>query len=50
MWWSLAFLSAVLLGGYDTFKKISLKDNAVIPVLLLNTFFCSLILLPMLKA
>lgn len=48
MWWSLAFLSAVLLGGYDTFKKISLKDNAVIPVLLLNTFFCSLILLPML--
>ena len=30
----------MLLGVYDVFKKVSLKDNAVIPVLLLNTVFC----------
>lgn len=46
MWWLPAFCSAALLGGYDSFKKISLKDNAVIPVLLLNTFFCTLIFSP----
>ena len=46
MWWLLAFGSAALLGGYDSFKKISLKDNAVIPVLLLNTVFCALIFSP----
>lgn len=47
MWIIFAFLSAMLLGVYDVFKKISLKDNAVIPVLLLNTFFCSCIFLPL---
>lgn len=47
MWWALAFLSAVLLGFYDSFKKASLKGNAVIPVLFLNTFFSTLILLPL---
>ncbi|MDO4497327.1 MAG: DMT family transporter [Bacteroidales bacterium] len=47
MWLVLAFTSAMLLGVYDVFKKISLKDNAVIPVLLLNTFFCSCIFLPL---
>lgn len=46
MWLSFAFLSAFLLGFYDVFKKKSLKDNAVIPVLFLNTLFCSLIFLP----
>ncbi len=46
MWWALAFLSALLLGFYDSFKKASLKENAVIPVLFLNTLFSSLILLP----
>ena len=46
MWLLLAFLSAALLGFYDVFKKHSLKDNAVIPVLLLNTLFSSLIFLP----
>ena len=46
MWWALAFLSAALLGCYDSFKKASLKDNAVIPVLFLNTVICALILLP----
>ena len=46
MWLILAFLSAMLLGFYDVFKKQSLKENAVIPVLFLNTLFCSLIFLP----
>ena len=46
MWLILAFTSAFLLGFYDVFKKKSLRDNAVIPVLLLNTFFSSLIFLP----
>lgn len=46
MWLSFAFLSACLLGFYDVFKKKSLRDNAVIPVLCLNTLFCSLIFLP----
>lgn len=46
MWWLLAFGSAALLGGYDSFKKISLKDNAVVPVLFLNTLFCALIFSP----
>ena len=46
MWIILAFLSAALLGFYDVFKKESLKGNAVIPVLLLNTLFSSLIFLP----
>lgn len=46
MWLILAFLSAALLGCYDSFKKEALKDNAVIPVLFLNTLFSSLIFLP----
>lgn len=46
MWLLLAFLSAVLLGFYDAFKKESLRDNAVLPVLFLNTVFSSLIFVP----
>ena len=46
MWLILAFLSAALLGCYDSLKKQALKDNAVIPVLFLNTLFSSLIFLP----
>lgn len=46
MWLLLAFLSATLLGFYDTFKKKALSANAVIPVLFLNTLFSSLIFLP----
>jgi len=45
-WLGLAFFSAILLGLYDTFKKMSLKNNAVIPVLFLNTLFCAIIFLP----
>lgn len=47
MWLALAFLSAFLLGFYDVSKKYSLRDNAVIPILFLNTLFCSIIFLPL---
>ena len=47
MWLILAFFSAALLGFYDVFKKKALTGNALIPVLTLNTLFCSLIFLPM---
>ena len=46
MWLILAFLSAALLGFYDSFKKKALQGNAVIPVLFLNTVFSSLIFPP----
>lgn len=46
MWLLLAFCSAALLGFYDVFKKKSLANNAVLPVLGLNTLFSSLIFLP----
>ncbi len=46
MWVGAALLSAMLLGLYDVAKKRSLAGNAVIPVLLLNTLFSSLLLLP----
>ena len=46
MWLVLAIFSAVLLGCYDSFKKEALRENAVIPILFLNTLFCSIIFLP----
>ncbi len=46
MWFVLAFLSALLLGFYDVFKKKALKANAVVPVLTLNVLFSSLLFLP----
>ena len=48
MWLALAFVSAMFLGFYDTSKKASLKDNAVLPVLLLNTIFSTMIFSPFL--
>lgn len=45
-WVLLAFGSAALLGFYDVFKKRSLRGNAVIPVLFLNTLICSLLFIP----
>lgn len=48
MWLTLAFISATFLGLYDTSKKASLKDNAVLPVLLINTAISTLIFLPFL--
>ncbi|MFV0312534.1 MAG: EamA family transporter [Dysgonomonas sp.] len=47
MWLALAFVSAFFLGCYDICKKKSVDGNAVIPVLFLNTLFCSLLLLPL---
>lgn len=46
MWVFLAFLSACLLGFYDVYKKRSLRDNAVLPVLMINTLLCALFFLP----
>ena len=46
MWLVFAFLSAALLGFYDVCKKHALRGNAVIPILFLNTLFCSFIFLP----
>ena len=48
MWLVLAFVSATFLGFYDTSKKASLRDNAVLPVLFLNTVFSTLIFAPFL--
>lgn len=49
MWVIFAVLSSVFLGTYDIFKKSSLKENAVIPVLYLasltSTFIFSIILI-----
>ncbi len=48
MWLLLAFLSAALLGLYDVAKKQAVTANAVLPVLLLNTLFSTLLFTPML--
>jgi bacterial/archaeal transporter family protein len=46
MWLILAFVSAVLLGLYEVFKKVSLHENAVIPVIFLSIVYSSLTLAP----
>jgi transporter family protein len=46
MWLYLSFLSALFLGFYEVSKKVSLDNNAVVPVLFLNTVFGSLIFVP----
>lgn len=48
MWLVLAFVSATFLGFYDASKKASLKNNAVLPVLFLNTLFSTIIFSPFL--
>ncbi|MDR0988616.1 MAG: DMT family transporter [Prevotellaceae bacterium] len=50
MWLLFAFLSAALLGFYDVFKKQSLQNNAVLPVLFLNTLFSSALFVPFILA
>lgn len=50
MWLTLAFTSAALLGLYDVAKKRALTNNAVLPVLLLNTLFSSLLFVPVIVA
>lgn len=46
MWILLAIASALCLGVYDIFKKLSLTGNNVLTVLFLNTLFGTLLLSP----
>jgi len=46
MWIVLALISAVFLGVYDIFKKVSLKGNAVIPVLASSIFISAVCFVP----
>lgn len=46
MWILLAIASAMCLGVYDIFKKLSLTSNNVLTVLFLNTLFGTLLLSP----
>lgn len=48
MWIALALVSALCLGFYDIFKKLSLRGNDVLIVLLLNTVFGALYMSPFL--
>ncbi|MBS2212438.1 DMT family transporter [Carboxylicivirga mesophila] len=48
MWFYLALLSAIFLGIYDIFKKVSLNKNAVLPVLMISIASAALIFLPLL--
>lgn len=50
MWFVLALLSALCLGIYDVLRKYSLRDNAVLPVLLCSTITSSIMMLPILIA
>lgn len=45
MWLLLAIASAIFLGFYDVFKKLSLQENAVLPILFLSTIAGSMIML-----
>ena len=46
MWVLLGVASAFLLGIYDIFKKVSLQNNAVLPVLFFSTLTCATLFLP----
>jgi len=48
MWLLLAFASAILLGLYEVFKKVSLTGNAVIPVIFLSVIYSCITLAPFL--
>ena len=48
MWALLAVASAIFLGTYDVFKKLSLNNNAVLPVLFFSTLTSATIFLPLL--
>lgn len=48
MWVILGLTSAIFLGVYDIFKKLSVKNNAVIPVLFFSTLTGAFIFLPLL--
>ena len=46
MWVVLSLISAVLLGFYDIFKKQTVVNNAIIPVLFYSTLISSMLFLP----
>ncbi|UXP32351.1 EamA family transporter [Reichenbachiella agarivorans] len=46
MWVILGVLSLLALGVYDILKKVSLNDNAVLPVLFFSTVFSALLFVP----
>ncbi|HRA88926.1 MAG TPA: EamA family transporter [Planctomycetaceae bacterium] len=46
-WFALSLLSAVFLGFYEIAKKVSVRDNAVPPVLFFNVLTSALIWLPL---
>lgn len=48
MWYLLALASAFCLGFYDVLRKYSLRENAVLPVLLCSTLASSIMMAPML--
>jgi bacterial/archaeal transporter family protein len=45
-WILLSLLSAVFLGVYDLLKKVSVRDNAVVPVLFFSTIAGVVVWLP----
>ena len=47
MWVVLSLISAVLLGFYDIFKKQTVVNNAIIPVLFYSTMVSGLMFLPL---
>lgn len=47
MWFYLALASAALLGIYDVFKKISLNNNAVLPVLMISILSAAIAFIPL---
>jgi bacterial/archaeal transporter family protein len=48
MWLILIIFSAIFLGVYDVFKKLSLSGNAVLPVMLVSSATSLLLFLPLL--
>lgn len=50
MWVLLSLISSCLHGFYDVFKKNSLKENAVIPILVINCVICASFFVPSIVA
>ncbi len=48
MWWLLAIVSALFLGIYDVVKKVSVNNNAVLPVLLFSSISGAIVFVPIL--
>ena len=50
MWILFALTSALCLGVYDVMKKLSVRNNDVLTVLLLNTIFGAILMSPVIIA